>query len=93
LVVREIDSEKAEITYATGGGGGNILAACEDITAKVILEKTPKINFNRTLRRGGGPSVGERGWYTFEMQKDLKTLKGIAEFPRATWKATLGKTQ
>jgi hypothetical protein len=80
LVVREIDLEKAEITYATGGGGANVAAACEDITAKVILEKPPKIQFSRTIKYSVGVAVGDRGWYTFEMQGDLKTLK-LKELP------------
>ena len=91
VIVTEIDSEKAEIIYAAAEAG-IIPAACLYETAKVILGENPKIQFNRTIRFKGG-MVGSRGWFTFEIQKDLKTLKGIVEWPQATSKATLEKIE
>jgi len=91
LVVTEIDLEKAEIIYANSDDR-LIAAACDYITAKVILGGNPKIQFIRTVRGKSG-RVADKGWYTFEMQKDSKTLKGTGEFPQATSKATLEKIE
>jgi hypothetical protein len=92
LVVTEIDLEKTEIIYANAADTRLIAAACDYVTAKVILGDNPKIQFNRTIRSKSG-QVGGKGWYTFEMQKDLKTLKGTVETPQATSKATLEKIE
>jgi hypothetical protein len=91
LVVTEIDLEKAEIIYATSEAG-DTAAARDYVTAKVIFGDNPKIQFSRLVRFKTG-HVGSRGWYTFEMQKDLKTLKGVVEWPQFTSKATLGKIE
>jgi hypothetical protein len=91
LVVTEISLEKAEIIYANAEKD-RIAAACENITASVIIGDNPKIKFDRVTRLTTG-RAGTRSWYTFELQKDLKTLKGILEGPQATLKATLEKTQ
>jgi hypothetical protein len=82
LIVMEIDLKKAEIIY------GN----AEYITAKVILGDKPKIQFNR-IYRGTSGYMGGRGWYTFEMQKNLKTLEGTAEWIQSISKVTLEKIE
>jgi hypothetical protein len=93
VVVTEINSEKAEITYANAEYPSRKWAAvCVSETAKVIPGGKPKIQFNRTIQFSTG-MVGSEGWYTFEMQKDLKTLKGVVEYPQSTCKATLEKIQ
>jgi len=94
LVVTEIDSEKAEIIYANAEyPTSRWAAACAYETAKVISREKSKIQFNMTIKLTGGITVGNMGWYTFEMQKDLKTLKGVVEYPKATCKATLEKIE
>jgi hypothetical protein len=95
LVVTETDSEKAEIIYATAEAwimGYLATAACEYETAKVILGDNPKIQFNGTIHLTSG-YPGVLAWYTFEMQKDLKTLKGTFEWGKATLKAILEKIE
>jgi len=87
LVVMEIDSEKAEVIYATAAEQGAD-SASENITAKIISGGNPKIEFNTVSRPGSG-HIGPRTWYTFEMQKDLKTLKGVT----GNMKATLQKIE
>ncbi len=89
IEITEIDLKKAEIIYISQE---TVMFPAVDFseTAKVILGKNPKIQFNKAVRfKGGG--VGSIGWFTFEMQKDLKTLKGVAQWPKDTSKATLEK--
>jgi hypothetical protein len=94
VVVTEIDSEKAEIIYANAENPSRRWAAvCAYETAKVISGEKPKIQFKTTIKFTSGMTVGSMGWYTFEMQKDLKTLKGVVEYPQATFKATLEKIE
>lgn len=91
IEVTKIDLEKAEIIY-TQQETDMFPAACFSETAKVVLGEKPKIQFNRTIRFKIR-MVGSIGWFTFEMQKDLKTLKGVAKWPQPqpTSKATLEK--
>jgi hypothetical protein len=94
VVVTEIDSEKAEIIYANAEyPSTRLAAACAYETAKVISGEKPKIEFHMTIKFTAGTAVGGMGWYTFEMQKDLKTLKGVIKYPQATMKATLEKSE
>jgi len=95
LVVREINLEKAEIIYAnaeTDSEYGRMPASSSSITAKVIPGDNPKIQFYRVSRWKTG-NTGSRGLYSFEMQKDSKTLKGRCEWPRSTTKATLERIE
>jgi len=91
LIVTEIDSEKAKIIYDQWEG--NLSPALHfDEIAKVIPGESPKIQFNRLFRFKGG-QAGSVGWFTFEMQKDLKTLKGVAQWPKDTLKTTMEKIE
>ena len=90
LIVTEINMEKAEIIYSTMGSSKGA-AASEDITAKVILGNNPKIQFSRSVH-GVRVGIGS-AWYTFEMQKDLKTLKGVAEGAKMSGTATLERIE
>jgi hypothetical protein len=90
LIVTEITAEKAEIVFATAGND-KIAAASDDITAKVILGNNPKIQFDRKVRVVRGFS--DTAWYTFEMQKDLKTLKGVIEGAKMSGRATLERIE
>ena len=92
LTVTEIDLEKAEIVYANSEGQ-YIPEACDSLTAKVIPGNSPKIQFNRTVRLTTRRVREQRFQYFFEMQKDLKTIKGILETPLSTSKATLEKIE
>ena len=68
IVVTEINSEKAEVIYAYADTPvWRIRAGYDYYTATVIPGEKPRIEF-RTPRTGA--------WVTFEMQKDLKALKG-----------------
>lgn len=92
LTVTEIDLEKAEIVYANSEGQ-YIPKACDRLTAKVIPGNSPKIQFNRTVRLKARRVREETFQYSFEMQKDLKTIKGILEAPQSTSKATLERIE
>jgi hypothetical protein len=94
LVITEIDPEKAETIYAVAEFVGSYASAasCEYITAKVIPGGSPKIEFSRVFRGKAG-YAGDTAWCTFEMQKDLKTLKGVLQYPKNTLKATLEKIE
>jgi hypothetical protein len=93
LVVTEIDLEKAEIIYANSEGRA-VSAAYDCLTAKVIPGNNPKIQFDRTVRFKSSGGVWEGKFqYSFEMQKDLKTIKGTVETQRSTSKATLEKIE
>jgi len=93
MIVAEIDSEKAKILYTTTE------KVYEKITAKVIIGENPKIEFDRIVRIPGISPFSN--WYTFEMQNDLKTLKGTCQVPMnssksvapGTYKATLQKME
>ena len=101
LVITEIDLEKAEIIYASPDYPGlKIVAVCTYETAKVVSGKNIKIQFSRApliMERQvqfGGRMVGVNiVWYAFEMQGDLKTLKGICEYSTTLLKATLNKIE
>jgi hypothetical protein len=90
IEVTKIDLEKAEITY-TAPETSMLPAANFSETAEVILGEKPKIQFHRVWRSKSG-NVGAMGWFAFEMQKDLKTLKGVGQWAQGTSKATLEKT-
>ena len=92
LTVTEIDLEKAEIVYANSEGQ-YIPEACDPLTAKVIPGNNPKIQFNRTVQLKTRNVMQPTFQYSFEMQKDLKTIKGILEAPKSTSKATLEKIE
>jgi hypothetical protein len=71
LVITEINKEKAEVIYAYGDAPvWNIRRGYEYYSAKVITDKKPKIQFRSRF----GSS-----WFIFEMEADLRTLKGIYE--------------
>jgi hypothetical protein len=92
LTVTEIDLKKAEIIYANSEGQ-YIPEACDPLTAKVIPGNSPKIQFNRTVRLKTRIIKQPTFRYSFEMQRDLKTIEGILEEPRSTSKATLEKIE
>jgi hypothetical protein len=92
LVVTEISLGKAEIVYANSEGQ-YIPEACDPLTAKVIPGDSPKIQFNRIVRLKARRVLQPTFQYSFEMQKNLKTIKGILKEPKSTSNATLEKVQ
>ena len=87
IEITEIDLKKAEIIYISQETDMSPAVDFSE-TAKVILGENPKIQFNKAMRfKKGG--IGAIGWFTFEMQKDLKALKGVAQWPMDTSKATI----
>jgi hypothetical protein len=94
IVVTEIDLEKAEIIYAqTEAPSSNMASWCTYETARVISGQKFQIQFKGSPARFKSGMAGSRAWYTFEMQENLKTLKGVCEWPQGTWKATLEKIE
>ena len=75
LVIMEIDRDKAEVIYAFADAPawGIRNSSYDYYSAKVVSNKKPRIEFT-----GRGLS----SWFTFEMETDLKTLKGTYE-PRS----------
>jgi len=90
LIVREITAEKALVTYANKGNQ-NFVEASNDVEARVIPGSNPKIQFNLAARGVRGGTVN--CWFTFEMQRDLRTLKGVADAGPMSGKATLEKIE
>jgi hypothetical protein len=91
IEITKIDLEEARITY-TAPETDMFPAVDFSETAKVILGENPKIQFSRVTRFKSG-AIGAIGWFTFEMQKDLKALKGVAQWPKDTLKATMEKIE
>jgi hypothetical protein len=90
LIVTEVDREKVVVIYA---GDPHIPESY--YTAKLINEKQLfQIQFKGDPWRSIPWRVPfDRPWFTFEMQKDKKTLKGICEFSKNSYKATLEKIE
>jgi hypothetical protein len=85
LIVKEIDQEKAEVIYAWGGSRSDY----NIFTAKIISGKEPRIEF---WSSGMGPQATRtKRFWTFEMQKDLKTLKGTYDSDWGIWKTIAEK--
>jgi len=71
LIVEEIDNNQAKIIYAWGEGLRDRKGYLQ-VIAKVIPGSKPKIEFGRK-------SNDSEVKFTFEMKKDLKSIKGIRE--------------
>jgi len=104
LVVTEIDSQKAKIIYATSesklltsqGVWSDDPAYCIYEKGEIVSSRGKfQIQFQGKARQAGDSVISP--WFNFEMQKDLKSIKGILEykFPwtQYTFKSTLEKIE
>lgn len=72
LIVEEIDPKEAKIIYACGEGPG-VQKGYSQYIAKVTLSSKSKIEFGRKTNN-------YEVKFTFEMQEDLKTIKGMRKY-------------
>ena len=84
LIVEQIDREKAKVIYAWGDSQRTrTKKGYSRHIAKVIPTSQPKIEF-------GGEG---RPKFTFEMGKDLKSIRGIREFRDSYVKITMKRAE
>jgi len=95
MIVTKINSEKAELYFASSENPSmNITESGDYQTGQIVYSGGKfQIQYSGSPFRFKSGTVGARPWVTLEMQKDLKTIKVIAKYPKDTSTGTAEKIE